>query len=46
MRGDRSTFGYGGLDSRIGQYHTKEGLPPMDMEYFFSEEGAPVEDRI
>jgi hypothetical protein len=25
MRGDGSTFGYGGLDSRIGQYHAKEG---------------------
>jgi hypothetical protein len=32
MRGDGSTFGYGGLDGRIGQYHA------MDMEYFFSEE--------
>jgi hypothetical protein len=46
MRGDGSTFGYGGLDGRIGQYHAKEGLPPMDMEYFSSEEDGSSVHRV
>jgi hypothetical protein len=34
MRGDGSTFSYGGLDGRIGQYHAKEG-PPHGHGIFF-----------
>jgi hypothetical protein len=35
MRGDGSTFSYGGLDGRIGQYHAKEGPPSHGHGIFF-----------